>query len=172
VSHPEVPDVPEEKPSRADLALYERAVRNDWPIPPKMKQRILQIAMNLADPEEEDELPPQFEEIPAKAGGEEPLTIDNTERRSLLRSRRDRLKARGEQLLVSMSRLNIEQQKLDLMRAKHEFMIASKTKTDNESSEGIAADMAAKALQILNGDSDPSTAAAASGDPRDPAGDG
>ena len=34
---------------RQDLDLFARALRNDWPIPPNVKTRLLQIAINIAD---------------------------------------------------------------------------------------------------------------------------
>lgn len=44
-------------PSRSDLKLWEQALRNDWPIPAAVKKRLLQIAINLADPADEEAIP-------------------------------------------------------------------------------------------------------------------
>jgi hypothetical protein len=45
------PEAPGEDPSRADIQLFRRALRNDWPIPPDVKKRILQGLINLCDPD-------------------------------------------------------------------------------------------------------------------------
>lgn len=34
----------------ADLNLVSRAIRQDWPIPPDVKRKLLQNAINIADP--------------------------------------------------------------------------------------------------------------------------
>lgn len=48
-----------EPPSRSELRLEEQALRQDWPIPPRVKTRILQRLVNLLDddgPEPDDRL--------------------------------------------------------------------------------------------------------------------
>lgn len=54
-----MPDAPEdapggvgETPGPADLNLIARAIRQDWPIPPEVKKKLLQTAINIADPDE------------------------------------------------------------------------------------------------------------------------
>jgi hypothetical protein len=43
-------------PGPADLNLIARAIRQDWPIPPEVKKKLLQNAINLADPAEGDKV--------------------------------------------------------------------------------------------------------------------
>ena len=79
---------------RSDLELFARALRNDWPIPPDVKLRLLQSAINIADPIEDDT------EVKA---AKKP-------------SQRTRLAAL--KVVALYCKLTIEQQRLDLLREK------------------------------------------------------
>jgi hypothetical protein len=63
VAHPEVPDdqVGDDEPNytRGDLRDIERALRQDWPIPPRVKNRILQHAINLTEPGDDGKAKPR-----------------------------------------------------------------------------------------------------------------
>lgn len=54
-----MPDAPDEAQGGAggptgavDLNLIARAIRQDWPIPPKVKRKLLQNAIDIADPDD------------------------------------------------------------------------------------------------------------------------
>lgn len=53
----EAPDVLGEAPSRSDLRLIDRALRNDWPIPSDVREKLLGRLIDLAtaadDPDDE-----------------------------------------------------------------------------------------------------------------------
>lgn len=104
-----VPDSIPSDPTRADLNLWERALRNDWPIPPKVRTRLLQLAIDLADPSEE-------EPLPEDQGGLGVLGSQAPERISLA-AKRDRTKLAAHRVIVQYERLTLLQQKLDDERA-------------------------------------------------------
>lgn len=87
-----MPDDHIDNPSRSDLALWEQALRNDWPIPDATKRRMLQTAVDLIDPPDD------------KAGGEN----------------RDRTRVAALRVLAQFARLNVEQQRIDLIRERQE----------------------------------------------------
>ena len=82
-------------PSPGDLKLWERALRNDWPIPPAVKRRLLQVAVDLADPA----VP---EEDPERA------------------ARRDRVRLGALRVLAAFARTNTDQARVDLARERFE----------------------------------------------------
>lgn len=107
-------------PSRSDLKLVEQALRNDWPIPQSLKTRLLQIAINIADPMEldDDQVEPApavidpTEQLPGADPADEPTADD------LIPS--NRLKIAALRVIAQFSRLSLEQQRLDLLRDKLE----------------------------------------------------
>lgn len=105
-----VPESIPDPPSRSDLNLFALALRNDWPIPPAVRTRLLQLAINLADPAEEDELPADLVGL----GG--PLGRRADERISLA-AKRDRTKLAAHRVIVQYERLTLLQQRLDDDRA-------------------------------------------------------
>lgn len=80
-------------PSRADLVLFAKALRNDWPIPPAVKRRLLQVAVDLADPA----VP---ETDPDRA------------------TPRDRIRLAALRVLAAFARTNSDQARVDLAREK------------------------------------------------------
>ena len=98
----------DELPSRSDLALYEQALRNDWPMPPAVKKRILQLAVNLCEPDDDaaqDAGNDDAEEGEGGGGDQHPGW---------------RRQVRAMAIVVQFSRLNLGQQSVDLRRAEHE----------------------------------------------------
>lgn len=93
------PIEPDEEPSRADLRLWEQALRQDWPIPPEVKRRLLQVAIDLVDPSAEEDLPSGPEDVVAR--------ID-------LGAKRDRVKLGALRVIAQFCRLSLLQRQHDL----------------------------------------------------------
>jgi hypothetical protein len=98
-----------EPPSLSDVKLWEQALRQDWPIPQKVKTRILQAVINLADPADEEPIP---------ARSPEDWNGYDLDDRIDLTAKRDRTKIAASRVVAQFGRLSIEQQKLDLAREK------------------------------------------------------
>ena len=150
-----------DRPTRPDMKLYVRALRNEWPIPEKVKQRILQVACSMIEPSEEDELPPQSEvvtpAIPAvvDADGNEispavPAVFkDNTAFRSELTTRNARVKLNAMRVLAQFGRLNAEQGKLDLARARYEQDYPMTVATDGDGVQTDVTQLTDEQLRVI-----------------------
>lgn len=131
MSHPEAHG-PDEAPSRSELRLWEQALRQDWPIPPEVKKRLFQVAINLADPADEETLPAGQDNVP--------IRVD-------LSAKRDRVKLGALRVIAQFSRLSIEQQKLDLAR---ERQARGKEDDVTDHAGGLDPAAAERALRALN----------------------
>lgn len=123
------------------MVLYEQALRADWPIPPEVKRRILQNAINLADPVDEETLP----------AGDDAAAV-----RINLSAKRDRVKIAATRLVIAFNKLSIEQQRLDLMRERLAMLKATQGDDATDAAGGVDPEAAARALKALNnsGESD------------------
>ena len=102
---------PSGRDAAADLKLVEQALRNDWPIPQRVKTRMLQIAINIIDPPEpypDPEPPPEPAPDDAEAEPAEPRV--ESPKISL------RTKLTALRVVALFSKLSLEQQRLDLLR--------------------------------------------------------
>lgn len=90
-------------PSRGELRLEEQALRNDWPIPPRVRRQILQRLVNFVDGDEALEL--------AVAEGEDarPSTLPE-------KPYSDRTVIAAARVLAQFAKLSLGQAKLDLER--------------------------------------------------------
>ena len=95
-------------PPRSDVKLIEQALRNDWPIPSRVKRDILQTLVDIvADPDDDDVPPVAFDDDGRPI---EPVRVRVP----------DRTKISAARALLAAASLNIKQQALDLMRRKYE----------------------------------------------------
>lgn len=78
--------------SRSDLGIVGKALRQDWPIPPTVKQMLLQRAIDICDPD-------------TKVGGKA----------------QPRLVLRALQVIALYQNLVVKQQVVDLARERHEL---------------------------------------------------
>lgn len=95
--------------SRSEMALVRQAIRQDWPIPPAVKKRLLQRLVNLVD-SEPDGPPP----TPS------PAHDDGDEAEAEPPGPSDRTVIAAARTIASFCSLSLKQQALDLMREKHE----------------------------------------------------
>lgn len=142
--HPE--DGPDAAPSRSDLNLWAQALRNDWPIPHAVKRRLMQVAINLADPAEEEEIP-RLAAVTTPPGGPPPGEGYDLAGRVTIAAKRDRTKLAALRVIAQFGRLTIEQQKLDLAR---ERLHHGKDDEATEPAGGLDPARAANALRALN----------------------
>lgn len=152
----------DETPSRSDLKLWEQALRNDWPIPPKVKQRLLQVAINLVEPADEEAIPrkiaPTSTPTPTPDDDDRPTPPDPfAEAYTLAEAidlgvKRDRVKLAALRILGQFSRLNVEQQRLDLIRQRQERLWAQEeaAKAEADGASSIDPAKAEAALKLLN----------------------
>lgn len=100
-------------PSRSDLKLIEQALRQDWPIPPRVKREILQTLINIATGEGP---------APTRADGDEDDDGETDGRPSWLSAfiTPDRTKIAAARVIAQYCGLVLKQQALDLMRRKVE----------------------------------------------------
>lgn len=130
----------QDPPSRSDLKLWETALRQDWPIPPDVKKRILQTAVNLIDSAGES----TGDEDEDEDGSPDPRVIIGAMR-----------------VLAAFGKLTIDQQKLDLMRVREERRALLELGPQaGENVGGIDPEAALRALRALNGLDTPGSPAA------------
>ena len=98
----------------ADLALWSQALRQDWAIPPKVKRRLLQVAIDLADPDDE-ESPGRW----SKSSTDEDDHYTLAERVAI-ESKRKRVRASALRVVSQFMGLTLEQQKLDFLRERYD----------------------------------------------------
>lgn len=115
-------------PSRSDLKLWEQALRGDYPIPPAVKRRMLQIAMNLADPVDTDDVVASASANAAEPRAPEGET-EGAGEKSPAPSHRTRLAAL--RVLGQFARLSLEQAKLDFVREQAAQRLADGKPADN-----------------------------------------
>ena len=136
-----MPD-PFDSPTRSDLGLWAQALRNDWPIPPAVKTRLLQVAINLADPADEDDLRATRPDEDGK--GEFP--VFEPPERIKLGATRDRTKLAALRVVAAFCRISLLQQQLDLSVRKLDGRSAV-DQADAERAEPAAAAAALKAAR-------------------------
>lgn len=127
----------DELPSRSDLALYEDALRQDWPVPRAAKKQILQVCLNLIDP---DMLPP-LDSDAADGEDEHALSFDQ----------RSRIQHRAMSIIARFGDLNIRQQAVDLRRAELERRKALDRRGPEAYASPVDPAAAERALKALNG---------------------
>ncbi len=97
----------DEAPSRSDLALYRRAVRDRWPIDPEKRPAIAEQMTKLVEARGAEGI--------ADAGDDDSWAVDN------------RTRVAAAKVLIEMDRLNMEQEKRDQQipdRVVHEHRFA------------------------------------------------
>jgi hypothetical protein len=127
----------DDAPSIADLNLYAQALRNDWPVSPAVKRRLLQVAVDAADPAVEEEFPAANDLDRPDFGGRDQIT-----------TRRTRTRLAALRVIAQFARLNGDQQRLDLARER----LASARPDAAAPHGGIDPAAAERALRALNGD--------------------
>jgi hypothetical protein len=130
-----MPDEIPDHPARAELRLWEQALRQDWAIPPEVKRRLLQVAVNLVDPDTEEDLTAEL--------GKNGKPIIRTAGRVKLGAITNRTKLAALRVIVQFGHQSIEQQRLDLSRRQ---LDGSPAEAEPDAVAPAAAERALKAL--------------------------
>lgn len=140
----------DEIPTRSELNQVAQALRQDWPIPPRVKRDLLQRAINLACPEEEEK--------PQDAGPT--LDQDGEPREAppppseIQKAIPKRTALAAHKVVIAYQRLSLEQQRLDLLRARYRSVAEALAETEGPD-QGLDPELAARLIRALNLDPPP-----------------
>lgn len=154
MSHPEVPEEDEpERLTRAEMVLIGRSARQNWGIPEPIQQQLVQVLINMSDPEHDVG---KWTKPRDKARAIQTLGL-------LQRLRLEQQRIDGDanlqaaKLEIERQKLALEQQKIDLLRMRYR-----KDEDDDPATHpagGLPPSRAALVLRVINEPSPDTTAA-------------